>query len=99
MATDASEATERTRRPTQRAAVNREALLVAARDLFAHHGPAAVSIRTVAERAGCSHTLVGRQFGSKAGLEAAVVERLAVGLQVLTTRQCSSDDWPMAPLV
>jgi len=73
--------------------------VVAARDLFAEQGPAAVSIRSVADRAGCSHTLVGRQFGSKAGLEAAVIERLAVGLRVLTARMCSSDDWPMAILV
>lgn len=87
------------RRPTRRASANREALVVAARDLFADHGPAEVSIRTVADKAGCSHTLVGRQFGSKAGLEAAVIDRLAVGLKVLTTRMCSSDDWPMAVLI
>lgn len=87
------------RRPTRRASANREALVMAARDLFADHGPAAVSIRSVAEQAGCSHTLVGRQFGSKAGLEEAVIERLAVGLNVLTTRMCSSDHWPMAALI
>lgn len=99
MATNTPKLTATNKRPTRRASANREALVVAARDLFAEHGPAAVSIRTVAERAGCSHTLVGRQFGSKAGLEAAVIDRLAVGLQVLTTRMCSSDDWPMAVLI
>lgn len=88
-----------TKRPTRRGSVHREAMVLAARDLFAHHGPAAVSIRTVAEKAGCSHTLVGRLFGSKAGLETAVIERLAIGLNVLTTRMCSSDDWPMATLI
>ena len=99
MADNAQSTSDVVRRPTRRASANREALVMAARDLFADHGPAAVSIRTVAERAGCSHTLVGRQFGSKAGLEVAVIERLAVGLNVLTTRMCSSDDWPMAALV
>ena len=94
-----SEVIETIKRPTRRASASREALVMAARDLFADHGPAAVSIRTVAEKAGCSHTLVGRQFGSKTGLEEAVIERLAVGLNVLTTRMCSSDDWPMATLI
>jgi AcrR family transcriptional regulator len=73
--------------------------VVAARDLFAHSGPGAVSIRAVAEAAGCSHTLVGRHFGSKAGLEAAVIERLATGLNVLVTRQCSDPDWSMATVL
>lgn len=86
------------RRPTRRASSHREALVIAARDLFADAGPAAVSIRAVAEKAGCSHTLVGRQFGSKAGLEQAVIERLTDGLDFLTTRLCSSADWPFAEL-
>jgi AcrR family transcriptional regulator len=97
---DQAHLNKRPARPrAQRATVNPEALVVAARDLFAEAGPSAVSIRAVAERAGCSHTLVGRHFGSKAGLEAAVIDRLATGLSVLTTRQCSSDDWPMSVLV
>lgn len=87
------------RRPTRRGVANREAMVVAARDLFADAGPSAVSIRSVAERAGCSHALVGRQFGSKAGLEAAVIERLAIGMSVLTTRMCSSEHWPLAVLI
>jgi len=58
-----------------------------------------VSIRTVAERAGCSHTLVGRHFGSKAGLEKAVIERLATGVTVLVTRMCSEPTWPSSLLL
>lgn len=73
--------------------------MVAARDLFANTGPGAVSIRAVAEAAGCSHTLVGRHFGSKAGLEAAVVERLATGLRVLVARQCSDPEWSMGTVL
>lgn len=62
-------------------------------------GPGAVSIRAVAEAAGCSHTLVGRHFGSKAGLEAAVIERLATGVGVLVARQCSDPEWSMGAVL
>jgi TetR/AcrR family transcriptional regulator, repressor for neighboring sulfatase len=90
----------RPRRPLRRPpAPNREALLVAARDLFAAEGPAHVSIRKVAETAGCSHTLVGRHFTSKAGLEAAVIERVADELGTLTAAQCASEEWAMGALV
>lgn len=91
--------TEVKRRPRRRTSTNPEALVVAARDLFATSGPGAVSIRTVAEAAGCSHTLVGRHFGSKAGLEAAVIERLATGLGVLVARQCSDPGWSMGTVL
>lgn len=87
------------RRPRRRTSTNPEALVVAARDLFASKGPGAVSIRTVAEAAGCSHTLVGRHFGSKTGLEEAVIDRLAAGLGVLVAHQCSESGWPVAPVL
>ena len=86
-------------RPSRRTSPNSEALVEAARDLFARSGPGAVSIRSVAEAAGCSHTLVGRHFGSKAGLEAAVIDRLATGLNVLVTRQCSDPEWSLAAVL
>jgi AcrR family transcriptional regulator len=54
--------------------LNRAAILAAATELFATSGPAAVSIREIATRAGCSHTLIGQQFGSKKGLETAVIK-------------------------
>jgi AcrR family transcriptional regulator len=58
-----------------------------------------VSIRTVAERAGCSHTLVGRHFGSKAGLEAAVVDRLTTGMRATVAQMCSEPGWPTSILL
>lgn len=88
-----------TRRPRRTISANQETLVVAARDLFAASGPGAVSIRAVAEAAGCSHTLVGRHFGSKAGLEAAVIDRLATGLNVLVARQCSDPEWSVATVL
>jgi AcrR family transcriptional regulator len=46
-------------------------------ELFALHGPAAVSVRQIAGRAGVNHALVFRHFGSKEGLVRAVWERAA----------------------
>lgn len=71
-------------------------MVLAAYELFAESGPADVSLRTLAARIGCSHTLLSQQFGSKAGLEAAVVQRLADEVGRLTAAQCRSDDWPIA---
>lgn len=48
------------------------AAVAAAEDEVAEHGIAAASLRRVAERAGVSHTAVGKRFGDKAGLLAAV---------------------------
>lgn len=96
---DAGHTETRPRRSRSRTSSNPESLVVAARDLFAAVGPGAVSIRAVAEAAGCSHTLVGRHFGSKAGLETAVIERLAIGVGVLVARQCSDSDWSVATVL
>jgi AcrR family transcriptional regulator len=48
------------------------AALAAAEAEITEHGIAAASLRRVAERAGVSHTAVGKRFGDKAGLLAAV---------------------------
>jgi AcrR family transcriptional regulator len=48
------------------------AAVAAAEEEIAAHGIAAASLRKVADRAGVSHTAVGRCFGDKAGLLAAV---------------------------
>jgi len=48
------------------------AAVAAAEDEIVEHGIAAASLRRVAERAGVSHTAVGKRFGDKAGLLAAV---------------------------
>ena len=56
-----------------------DALLEAAADLFAEHGPRAVSAREIARRARVNHGLVHRHFGSKDALVHAVIVRLLEG--------------------
>ena len=56
------------------------AAIVAAEDEIAEHGIAAASLRRVADRAGVSHTAIGKRFGDKAGLLAGVA---AEGFRVL----------------
>lgn len=58
----------------------RDALLAAAVELFAEHGPASVSIRDVARHAGVNHGLVHRHFGGKDDL---LAEALEVGASAL----------------
>jgi AcrR family transcriptional regulator len=58
--------------------LHRAALLQAGTELFSTSGPAGVSIRQISALAGCSHTLIGQQFGSKKGLEDAVLQQ-AIG--------------------
>lgn len=53
-----------------------EALLDAATELLAARGPAAVSVREIASRAGVNQGLLHRHFGSKEALLRAVLERL-----------------------
>ncbi|WP_067666658.1 TetR/AcrR family transcriptional regulator [Nocardia miyunensis] len=54
-----------------------EAVLTHAAELFAERGPAATSIRDIAERAGVNHGLVFRHFGAKDQLVARVLDHLA----------------------
>lgn len=56
------------------AARNREALLVAARDLIARDGIEAVTMEAVAHRAGVGKGTVFRRFESREGLMAAVLD-------------------------
>ena len=56
------------------------ALLDAATTLLAERGPATVSVRDIASRAGVNHGLVHRHFGSKQALFGAVVDRLTSDL-------------------
>jgi len=51
-----------------------DALVSTAMELFALRGPAAVSVREVAARAGVNHALTFRHFGSKDGLVQAVLD-------------------------
>ena len=52
----------------------RDALLVAAVELFAERGPASVSLRDVARHAGVNHGLIHRHFGSKDDLLAEAID-------------------------
>ena len=62
-------------RPAAEATSARDALVAAAVDLFAERGPAAVSVRDVARRAGVNQGLIYRHLGSKEALIAAAFEQ------------------------
>lgn len=67
--------------PTRRdAARNRARLLVAARQVFATHGPAA-PLETVAAEAGVSRTTLHRHFASREALASAVLEQNVADLE------------------
>ncbi len=59
----------------------RDALLAAAVELFAEHGPASISVRDIARHAGVNHGLVHRHFGSRDELLAEAIEVGSVSLQ------------------
>jgi AcrR family transcriptional regulator len=61
--------------PERPASDTREQLLAAAERLFAAHGFAAVSVRTIAAEAGANWSLVGYHFRGKDGLLAEVYRR------------------------
>jgi AcrR family transcriptional regulator len=68
----------RNRQPVPSSAAN--ALVGAAVELFAVRGPASVSVRDVARRAGVNQGLIYRHFGSKQALIAAAFEQGSSGL-------------------
>lgn len=53
----------------------RQRILEAARDLFAQHGVAGVSVRDIAATAGVTHPLVHRYFGTKGQMVAEILRR------------------------
>ena len=59
------------------------AILTAAAELFAEHGPAATSIRDIAARSKVNHGLVFRHFGTKEQLVGAVLDHLGANLTEL----------------
>lgn len=59
----------------------RAALIAAGTELFAEHGPDAVSLRTVAQHAQVNYGLVHRHFGTKEALLKAVTEPQLAGLK------------------
>jgi TetR/AcrR family transcriptional regulator, repressor for neighboring sulfatase len=64
---------KRTRRTSEAA---RDAALEAARDLLLTAGPSAVTLKAVAARIGTGHANLLHHFGSAAGLQAALMERM-----------------------
>src|ERR1700721_3396479 len=64
------------------AAERREAILRAAADVFAQAGYRAARMSEVAARTGVTEPVVFQNFGSKAALFAAVIERAAAQVQV-----------------
>jgi AcrR family transcriptional regulator len=55
------------------AAATRQAILTAARELFAAHGVNGVSVRAIAAAAGVNHALVHRYFGAKGDMVEAIL--------------------------
>jgi AcrR family transcriptional regulator len=72
-----------TTRAAQRAA-SEAAIVDAAVELYATHGPDGVPLRDVAQAAGLTHAMVARYFGSKQGLVSAVEGRLVAEIRAVT---------------
>jgi AcrR family transcriptional regulator len=87
-----------TRRPVQAptrsrresAAATRRALIDAAADLIADHGPAAASVTAITGRSGVSRGLIGFYFGSKDQLLVEVIDRSMGELESALRRAVSS---------
>lgn len=60
----------------RRGAVAREEALAAARDLLLSGGPSAVTLKAVGERMGVGHANLIHHFGSAAGLQGALMDRM-----------------------
>ncbi|MBN8808386.1 MAG: TetR/AcrR family transcriptional regulator [Sphingomonas sp.] len=75
---------------------SREAALDAARDLLVELGPQAVTLKAVAARIGRTHANLLHHFGSAAGLQKALIERMAgfitTTIREAVIRQRASDD-------
>ncbi|WP_067890042.1 TetR/AcrR family transcriptional regulator [Nocardia vaccinii] len=71
------------------------AVLTHAAELFAERGPAATSIRDIAERAGVNHGLVFRHFGAKDQLVARVLDELAAESLAALERSGPGDRSPL----
>ncbi len=78
-------------------AASRDAALDAARALLVEHGPQAVTLKAVAARIGRTHANLLHHFGSAAGLQKALIARMAegivgtIGAAVLRTRSGEQD--------
>ena len=76
---------------------SRDAALEAARSLLVEHGPQAVTLKAVAARIGRTHANLLHHFGSAAGLQKALIARMAqgivgtIGAAVMRTRAGDQD--------
>jgi AcrR family transcriptional regulator len=75
---------------------SRSALLAAAAEEFARHGPKGARIQAIVQRAGVNERMIYHHFGSKDGLYAAVLEAQSHGL-VQAWRQVIDTAAAMAP--
>jgi AcrR family transcriptional regulator len=75
---------------------SRSALLAAAAEEFARHGPKGARIQAIVQRAGVNERMIYHHFGSKDGLYAAVLEAQSHGL-VQAWRQVVDTAAAMAP--
>jgi AcrR family transcriptional regulator len=75
---------------------SRTALLTAAAEEFARHGPKGARIQAIVQRAGVNERMIYHHFGSKDGLYAAVLEAQANGL-VQAWRQVIDTAAELAP--
>lgn len=69
------------RKPASRGDQTREALLLAALDVFGHSGFDAASTRAIAQAAGVNQALIGYHFGGKQGLYLGVFEHIVSRMQ------------------
>jgi AcrR family transcriptional regulator len=69
-----------------------DAVLDAATELIADRGPNAVTVRSIAERAGVNHALVHRYFGTKEDLIAAVIAREVSYFKSLAAQEMAPDE-------
>ena len=67
-----------------------DAVLDAAERLFARSGPAAVSLRDIADEAGITYSLINRHFGIKEALLIAVLDRYAARWGPVLAEESSS---------
>jgi AcrR family transcriptional regulator len=72
------------------AAATRQAILAAARELFAARGVDGVSVRDIAAAAGVNHALVHRYFGTKSDMVAAILASEAEAMSSMS--RPSADD-------
>jgi AcrR family transcriptional regulator len=68
-------------KPASRGDQTREALLLAALDVFGHSGFDAASTRAIAQAAGVNQALIGYHFGGKQGLYLGVFEHIVSRMQ------------------